>query len=184
MCDVIGEAPAGLPALLSSVGQVMRVELIARQGEMSAIVQSARDRACDACRPHVRRAADADLCRPLFGERLGRPPAGLLQASELGPCAPGELRASPASAHSRRQRSRPPPDSSWDSCSSSVTRTHISAPMAARLCMDTTAGSRASREANRRGAASQRLLTRENWIVRLASDGRPGLTFRHPRELV
>jgi hypothetical protein len=42
--------------------------------------------------------------------------------------------------------------------------------------MDTTAGSLASREANRGGPASERLLTRENWIVRLAPDGLPGLT--------
>jgi hypothetical protein len=99
-------------------------------------------------------------------------------------------RASPAFAHSQRQRSRLPPDSSWDSRSSSSTTTHIFAPMSARLCMDTTAGSRASRDANRGGPASERLLTRENWIVRLASDGLPGLTsdtveswFDHERTL-
>jgi hypothetical protein len=56
--------------------------------------------------------------------------------------------------------------------------------------MDTTAGSRASREANRGGPTSERLLTRENLIVRLASGGRPGLIsntrdswFDHERTL-
>jgi hypothetical protein len=28
MCDAIGKGPAGLPALLSSVGQVMHVDLV------------------------------------------------------------------------------------------------------------------------------------------------------------
>jgi hypothetical protein len=52
-----------------------------------------------------------------------------------------------------------------------------SAPMSSKFCMDTIAETRPFREANRRGPASERLLTHEDEIVRLASDGNPALTF-------
>jgi hypothetical protein len=52
-----------------------------------------------------------------------------------------------------------------------------SQPMSAKFCLDTTAETRAFREANRGGAASERPLTHEHEIVRLPSDGNATLTF-------
>jgi hypothetical protein len=84
-------------------GRPSRAAVVCRAGHARRAGRSAGrpvgDRAVRA-RPRLRRstaarsrAADADPRRPFFGERLGHPRAGLLQASELGPCAPGELRA-------------------------------------------------------------------------------------------